>query len=410
MQNSVLFCLFNLKSFGELKKTYKEVQKINLSHTFNDKALRCYLKTWGFDENILNNPLMTKQDIIEWRIKTKADKKAYTFSYTGGSTGEPLKMPISKKRDIIRKATILFYNSLAGYTLGRKYLFIRVSDRPWWQKKIRNEFIFIPRNIDKEEIYQLIKVIQKNKIEFIIGYPSVIYELAVSALENKSKVSSIKGIIASSEPLYPHQSEAIQAAFNCIILDRYSNEEVGVIAHQREAGGDLIVDHYGVFVEVVDPITLQPIPAGKEGLVVVTDINSDLIPIIRYNTGDRAIVSKRDNDMLYSLNKVLGRQTEEILSTKGSVILSQALSPSIHKPFSEHGLLCNYQFAQVGKVNYELRIKPPDKPPASLVLNKVKHNLSLILGSDAQITIVYTNNFNVRKSGKVPVYVNEFHK
>lgn len=408
--NKLLYQVYNIKSGGALKQIYSEVIRRNQSMLpYQMDEVASYLKHWGFNETLEKNPLMTKEDIIAWREKTKADKSAKTFSFTGGSTGQPLKIPLSKKRDLARKALLLFYNSLVGYGLGSKYLFIRVKNRPWFLRKLRNEFVFIPKNLSEEVIFSVIQTIQKKEIKFIFGHPSVIFEIASGLLKKNISAKTIKGIICTSEPLHFHQLEVIKTAFQCPVLDRYSNEEVGVIAHQRSTGGDLLVDRFGVFVEVLDPFTLQPVSTGQEGKVVVTDLNADLVPIIRYDTGDTAIVSEYRNGQLFSLKQVLGRQIERIFKPDGSPVSSLSLGPGIYKPFSNKGYTCYFQFAQTGKNDYELRIKENQEKIESAVIDKVLENITEILGSEAEVNVLFVENLKVRKSGKVPIYLNEYH-
>lgn len=377
---------------------------------FTNKEIVDYLKKWGFNEELTDNPLMTKEGIIAWRKKAGADEKAKVFAYTGGSTGQSLKIPLSKRRAAIRKASLLFYNGILGYNLGDNYLFIRAKDRHPVIKKLRNEFVFVPKNISEKEINQLSLLITRKKLKYIFGYPSVIAEIAVFFELNNITYNPVKGIICASEPLYPHQFETMYKVFKCPILDRYGSEEVGVIAHQRTNGGDLLVDRFGLYVEVVDPETLKPVAEGQEGKVVVTDLNADLFPIIRYDTGDTAIVSEYKDGQLYSLKKVLGREIERIYHPDGSPVSSLSLGPGIYKPLSNRGYTCTFQFAQTGQASYELRIKKGAETIEELVINEILSNTASTLGKDARIKVLFVDALSARKSGKVPIYVNEFHK
>jgi phenylacetate-CoA ligase len=64
--------------------------------------------------------------------------------------------------------------------------------------------------------------------------------------------------------------------------------EIGTImvfeCEHQPGGTHLIEDH--VIEEVIDPVTLEPVPYGSSGERVVTSFGRGAIPLIRYRTGD----------------------------------------------------------------------------------------------------------------------------
>lgn len=402
-----IFSLYNLLHGGRLKELYRKIEQQNESdEPFNTDKLKNYLASWSLDKDIQKLPIMTKEDL---RILTsKLDKtEISSFVYTGGSTGEPLKVPYSKDRELMRTARIAYYNQIAGYQIGDRFLIIRAKSRSKIMQWLRNELLFIPQNISYDRIKEVSEKIIEQKAEVLIGYPTVIYEIALFLAENNLKSNHrIKSIITVSEPIDDLKRTFIYEVFGCILIDRYSNEEVGVIAQQYEFGGDYIVDKFGVFVEVLDPETLQPVKENEIGKVVVTDIYNDLIPVIRYDTGDYAMVSQYRNGQLYSIKQIIGRTTEQIFATDGTPVSSLSLGPIIHQPFSEADLTCQFQFAQIGKKDFQLRIKG-EKNKLVIINNKVTKGLKKVLGIDANIEILYVSNIKPLASGKRPLYRNE---
>jgi len=408
MIRKILYQIFNFLNEGEIERLYKEIKFRNETmQPYKKVEISEYLKRWGFTEDLAKNPLMGKKEVIKWCEQCNAYKKAHTFTYTGGSMGNPLKFPYSRRRANIKSASIKFYLGLINYSVGDAYLMVRAKKRSGLIQRLRNETIIRPTNLSKERLMQIIKLIQKKKIMYCVGYPSFLAELGSYILENIICLKSIIGIICISEPLHLYQYDIVSKAFNCKILSRYSNEEVGVIAHQRTPEGDYIVDRGGVIVEVLDPQTLEPVKEGMEGKVIVTDLNSDLIPMVRYDTGDYAIVSEFKDGQLYSLKKVLGREAEKIFTTKGIPVSSLSLGPGIYKPFSAKHYNLSFQFAQTGEKNYELRIKSNEKKIDDQVVNEILNNIRSILGLDAIVNICFNKSFRQRKSGKIPIYLNE---
>jgi phenylacetate-CoA ligase len=89
-------------------------------------------------------------------------------------------------------------------------------------------------------------------------------------------------------------------------------------------------DHF--IVEVIDPRTLQAVPAGEEGELVFTTITKEGFPLVRYRTGDlsrllpgtcacgrtlarlQRIAARTDDLIFFAGLKVFPSQIEEILS------------------------------------------------------------------------------------------------
>ena len=59
----------------------------------------------------------------------------------------------------------------------------------------------------------------------------------------------------------------------------------GVAFECPEQNGLHIWEDY-VIVEIIDPVTLQPVPAGQVGELVLTTINREAMPLLRYRTRD----------------------------------------------------------------------------------------------------------------------------
>ncbi len=399
----------NLFFSGELFRFLKEISKKNDSEAPFDLALvKGYLKHWNIAQEVSSLPLMGKEDI---RRNTEiADPgKIYKTSFTGGSTGEPLRTIYSKKRFLIRTASMFYYNQLAGYELGDSFMLTRSRDETWLRKLLKNETIFVPIDLSEAKIKRVLETIAKKKIKVLIGYPSVFYELALSL--NKypaiAKRIKVKTFISSAEPVETERLEFIRKAFNCQALDRYANEENGILAHQRTFGGDYLVDRFNFFIEVLDPETLLPVNEGAVGKVVVTDVFSDLVPIIRYDTGDYAEVSKIKNGQVYSIKKIVGRVVDQFFKTNGNPLSPLTLGPYIRLPLTNLGIHFQFQFAQISAKEFELRLKVPEKALPVRTKKELISGLQSVLGQDAFIYIKHVEKILARPSGKRPLYVNE---
>src|SRR5207249_8327871 len=71
----------------------------------------------------------------------------------------------------------------------------------------------------------------------------------------------------------------IARAFGCPVFDEYGTRELGPLAHECPAHRGHHVNAESYVVEV----------AGESGEILVTDLNSRSVPLIRYRVGDVAV-------------------------------------------------------------------------------------------------------------------------
>lgn len=98
------------------------------------------------------------------------------------------------------------------------------------------------------------------------------------------------GGIVSSAGLLPAQlAQLLQQDLHCLILDHYGLTESGY------GGGVECPAHDGyhlreldMLVEIVDIHTGQPLALGQKGEVIITTLQREAMPLIRYRTGDVA--------------------------------------------------------------------------------------------------------------------------
>lgn len=399
------FKLYGFLRGSQINSCYQSIREYNnkLSLIEKDQVSK-YLLSHGYMADLKSAPITGKQELTS-KLAGIDPSKIKSYIYTGGSYGEPFKLPYSKEREMVRTATFRYFNEIAGYQLGDPYLLIAAKPRPYWSQFLRNEYRFVPRQLTPEKIAEVIELICKKKIPVIIGFSSVIADLAVYLAKHQLK-TSVRAIIFTSEPVDETKAKFIREVFNCSVTDRYSNEEVGLIAQQRTYGGVYYTNRYNILVEILDE-NLNPVKVGEMGRVVVTDLRADLIPLVRYDTGDLAVAHEYQDGQLLSLKCVAGRVAERIYTPEGQPVAPLAFGPLIHKPMTTAECYNQFQFAQTGVGSYELRIKDGDTLPEG-VLQVILSNLGQVLGNTATVTVKSVADIPPLKSGKRPIYVNEW--
>lgn len=154
--------------------------------------------------------------------------------------------------------------------------------------------------------------------QYLLTFPSNLRGLA-EQFERLGKIpSGIREIVTIGEMLTPETRHFCEQVFRAPIRDVYSASEVGYIAFQCSEG------HYHVqenlLVEVLDEAG-HPVPEGKTGQVVITDLHNFASPLIRYAIGDYAEQGNyacKCGRKLMQLNRILGRSRNLITLPNGN--------------------------------------------------------------------------------------------
>lgn len=403
----LVFGSFDLLQRRGISKFYNQIKEADKTPKTRDELHAEYKRSWE-NKGVAFNGVIEKQQIINFLDDSKPEN-VHSWAYTGGSYGQPLKLPYTKERALLRTATFKYYNEKGGYSLGDSFALIRAKNKSAFEKFLRNEFIIIPTDVSEESLSFVVKNLNKKSVKVLLGYPTVMYELAMYLDANPSiKLDkTLKHLISTSEMLDVEKRRVVKNVFNSTFVDRYANEEVGLIAQQEVFEGEYILNPFNVITEVLHPATLKPVAEGETGKVVVTDTANNLAPMYRYDTGDLAIAGKYINGELRTLQQIIGRESEKIFDAKGKPISSLALGPGIYKPLSNIPDLYQFQFAQTSQKSYELRLKTFAKELPEALCETILSNLKQQLGKEAFIKITKVDEIPPQPSGKRPVYKNE---
>jgi phenylacetate-CoA ligase len=132
------------------------------------------------------------------------------------------------------------------------------------------------------------------------GTPSAINGLARTAedlgFDLRAELADLRFILVSAEP-YPLQwAEAMEEAWGARLFEDYgltqSGSSICAATCERGAAPDGRRGHLHLFDwtflwEVLDPKTLEPVPAGEEGELVLTTLDKQASPVVRFRTNDR---------------------------------------------------------------------------------------------------------------------------
>ncbi|MEE0518472.1 phenylacetate--CoA ligase family protein [Slackia sp.] len=136
-----------------------------------------------------------------------------------------------------------------------------------------------------------IQIMKDFETDILCATPSYALLIADTAIEmgyDPAKDFPISGVILGAEPASEHMREEIRQKFGVKYCDVYGLSEImgpGVAMECSESHG-LHVAEDQFLVEIVDPETLEPVPDGQFGELVITTLTRECSPLIRYRTRD----------------------------------------------------------------------------------------------------------------------------
>ncbi len=177
--------------------------------------------------------------------------------------------------------------------------------------------------ISSGNIKRQIRIMRDFKTTALVCTPSHALKLADVMMDmglNPSELSLKYGVFGA-EPWSEAMRLEIAERLGIIATDNYGLAEVmgpGVAGECRECNGlHINEDHF--LVEVLDTQTLQPVPPGEIGELVVTTLTKEAFPVIRYRTRDLARLIPGPcpcGRTLGRMSRILGR-SDDMLIIKG---------------------------------------------------------------------------------------------
>ena len=102
------------------------------------------------------------------------------------------------------------------------------------------------------------------------------------------KDTNLRVLCIGAEPHSEEQRQRIEQNLGVKAYNSYGISEMmgpGVAFECQEQNGLHIWEDYFI-VEIIDPVTLKPVPDGQLGELVLTTINREAMPLLRYRTRD----------------------------------------------------------------------------------------------------------------------------
>jgi phenylacetate-CoA ligase len=204
---------------------------------------------------------------------------------TSGSTGIPMTVYESRETHAAFHAFRARLLDRVGYTLDSKevmlWAFIEIGKRKNLPSlRYGNKLIFSIRYLTGEWLSHYCNMMRKFEPEFVSGYPSALSILSSFMKNNHlSLFKRLRAVISYAETLYDWQRELIEEAFGARVFSMYAMTESAALGGECEHSTDIhTYPQYG--------LTELTESAGGHREIIATGFTNDVMPFIRYRTGD----------------------------------------------------------------------------------------------------------------------------
>ena len=201
----------------------------------------------------------------------------------------------------------------------------------------------------------ILRATVEHKINVWFGDAITIYR-ATRVLEKQADLRSLgmQCIFITMSNIPQSMIDYLHSAWGCRVSTHYGLTESGWgLAVDCDVCPGYHYDELDHIVEVVDPETGGPVPEGREGEVVLTNISRDCMPLIRYRTGDIATLTRSVcGSHLMTLGHIR-RRKEGATEYNGHYIYPALFDEVL---FSTDGLLDYRIFLEGGRISLEVEV------------------------------------------------------
>ncbi len=144
----------------------------------------------------------------------------------------------------------------------------------------------------------IISFLKSFKVDGVVSIPSVLVGIAQYVEKNGITDLSIRKIGYGGEHMPAATRDYVSAILKTELIRSasYAINDTGVAGYQCPActGSIHHLNEELHILEIVDPETHQPLPPGETGNIILTNVDRTLMPVIRYNVGDRGRIIDGD--------------------------------------------------------------------------------------------------------------------
>lgn len=307
-------------------------------------------------------PVLTRDEVRAGGAKLLSSvvpKEQRRKDATGGSTGVPTEFWLGPNERGWRDSGMERFFEFLGVREGSRtallwghHLDPKKTDtlRERYQAFAANQKWFDSMRLSRSILDEYHRELERFRPACIIAYASALGHLAEHILANNYKPSyPTRCSITGGEKLWSRHRRLIEQAFGRPVHERYGSRDAHCIGVQLRPAESLeyTVDWANVLVE--------PQTSATEAPVLVTKLQADVMPMLRYELGDigQFPAGSRPGHPTFVLPDVMGRAVDRVLLPNGDWIAGQQL-PHLLKDFP----IREFLFLQRADHSVQLQLVP----------------------------------------------------
>lgn len=369
-------------------------------------------------EDINKIPLLTKQIVREkWGqlISRDFNKFKVKKGKTGGTTGAPVIVYKDENNRTFTWASyyrwyewmgVNYYDPVVTFWGARTVLSQTFKNKiySWLKDSLQNNITFNSFAMTDEKLSLYASIIKKNKPALIKGYLSALILFANFVKKNNLEFESLKSISSTSETLLPHNRQFLEEVFNVPAYDQYGCGEVSAISYECSAHKGLHVNMEHVIFEILDENNNCLL--NKTGRVIATDLDNYVMPFIRFENGDMAILS--DEICSCGVNQPLiksieGRSIDTVILKDGRKVHGVFFTDILYELNIFTDKIQRFQIYQEtpGEIEFRIETKVKLEEPVKRRIEKAFKNFL------SKVDIREMSNLPLDESGKFRYIINK---
>ena len=243
---------------------------------------------------------------------------------------------------------------------------------------------------------QRLRAIFDREATVLVCTPTYALRLADTARQQGLNMSRgpIRITVHAGEPgaSIPETRRRIQEGFGAKTFDHAGMTEMGAYGFECEAQSGLHINVDEFIAEVIDPKTLAPAGEGAKGELVLTNLGRVGMPLIRYRTGDLAVISRDPCTCGRSWPRLIGGilgRTDDMITVRGINVFPSAIENIIrrHPQIVEFAIEVYRQ-----REMHELQLKVEIEGPPNGVIERLGNDIHNDLHVRATIEGVETGS------------------
>lgn len=355
-------------------------------------------------------PILTKQEVQDHFLDLVSDAvppRKRLLIKTSGTTGGAIHFYTTKQAIQEQWAVWWRYrrwhgiqlNTWCAYFTGRAIVPLNQNNPPYWRYNYPGKKVhFSAFHLNEKTISSYVNIINKLKLPWIHGYPSLLSLFASLMMDKKLTLDyHVKWVTVGSENLLPQQKELIKKAIGISPKQNYGSEEA--IANFSECEfGNLHVD------EDFAATWFLPITSSDGYKIIGSNLSNYATPLLNYDVQDNISYFTYNNCSCKRPGRIIsnvdGRMEDYIILKNGNKV------GRLEHTFTNFLSIREAQIYQKNVDEITVRIVRGNNYSLTEE-NNIILALQKRIGFDIKINIQYVENIERSKRGKLRFVISE---